>query len=239
MSQEINVNANLDNSNESCNCGCFCSKCASAEFEKHDLKVENEGILEDKDLLTVEKSTPDTALPKTSTAGLKGAIVFLLLLIMPILLHPIFNLAFSTVLTGSMRPHWNPGDIMITKEIKASDAKVGEVIILQNPNTYDIYSHRVVAITQDKTNPNFLDFSTKGDANPSVDGSPVEINKLAMVPQGIGRIPWVGRILVNFTNNKGKFVADLFILLALGLIGVRLLKNLFKRPKQRKGKNDS
>ena len=208
----------LEDQSETCRCDCACLKCSSAEPTKENIAIETKPV-------------------KTSTAGLKGAIVFLLLLIMPILMHSIFNLAFSTVLTGSMKPRWNPGDIMVTKQIKAIDAKVGEVIVLQNPETYDIYSHRVVAITQDKTNPNFLDFSTKGDANPTVDATIVKVNKLAMVPQGIGRIPWAGRVLVNFTDHKGKFITDLVVLLALGLIGSMLLKNAWKRPKKKK--NDS
>ena len=180
----LNQETNLENQNEVCTCDCSCPKCSSTEPKKE------------------ETTAPETIATKTSTAGLKGAIVFLLLLIMPILLHSIFNLAFSTVLTGSMRPHWNPGDIMVTKQIKASDAKVGDVIILQNPDTYDIYSHRVVAITQDKTNANFLDFSTKGDANPTVDATIVEVNKLAMVPEGIGNFRCSPRKHINWNRSS-------------------------------------
>lgn len=160
---------------------------------------------------------------KDSSTYIFGFVVFILLFI-PIILHSVFNLAFSPVLTGSMRPHFNPGDVLITKQISADQLKVGQIAVLRNGTSYELYSHRIISITPDKTLTNTLDIGTKGDANPTADVGSVQINKLGQVPVGVGRIPWVGRVIVTFANSKGKFIGYLFIIIFIILMVPAIFK---------------
>ena len=152
-----------------------------------------------------------------------------LLLLLPLVAHSAFNLAFSPVLTGSMKPKLNPGDILITKQVEASKLKVGEIVVLRDSESYALYSHRIISITSDKAFPNFLTIATKGDNNPTAEAHPVQINKFAGVPVGVGRVPWVGRIIVAFAVNKGKTIGYICILALI----VMMVPNLFRKRKKK------
>ena len=74
------------------------------------------------------------------------ALVWLLLMgavLAPSLLHSQLGIGFSPILTGSMRPAAQPGDVYITAEVKASTLRIGEVIAIHNQVTGVFYSHRI------------------------------------------------------------------------------------------------
>ncbi len=154
-----------------------------------------------------------------------GLSVFLILFV-PVILHSVLNIALSPVLSGSMRPVFNPGDLLITKEIPATQLHVGDVVVLRNGVDYSLFSHRVIKITR-KDNKMFL--TTRGDANPEADFGQVEINLGQNVPKGIGHIPWIGRIIVYFSDHKASLIADILILLAAGYGLMRVLTPRKKR----------
>ena len=135
--------------------------------------------------------------------------VFVILFI-PVMLHSVFNIALSPVLTGSMRPVINPGDMLITHEAVPADLHVGDIVVLRNSIDYSLFAHRIINISF-KDGKSYLE--TKGDANPAVDAGQVEINPQQSIPHVIGRIPWVGRIIVYFTNHKASFLAECVLLL--------------------------
>ena len=196
-------------------------------MEKENIKIQDEDSTTKSCTCTCGEHAISTPIPvKKSGIATFGFITFILLLL-PIILNSAFHLAFSPVLTGSMRPHFNPGDILITKQILASEVKVGEIAVLRNGESYDLYSHRIVSITPNKTSPNILDIKTKGDNNPTVDAQSVEINKFATIPVGVGRIPWAGRVIVTFTNSKGKFIGYFFILIFIIIMVPAIFK---KKP---------
>ncbi|MGM9474217.1 signal peptidase I [Pseudarthrobacter sp. YS3] len=74
----------------------------------------------------------------------------------------------STMLTGSMAPLINPGDIVVTKPVPASDIRVGDIITYHIPvEDQRVETHRV---TEVNTNPEgSITVQTKGDANNGVD----------------------------------------------------------------------
>ena len=130
----------------------------------------------------------------------------LLLMFTPYVLHATLGLAISPVLTGSMRPTANPGDLILTKQVQASNLKAGEVAVLRNPNDYALYSHRIQSITAQGGNEVI---QTKGDNNPAPDSFKVTLSKLETVPVRFATIRWVGWVIVGFTSHVGQILAFL------------------------------
>ena len=72
-----------------------------------------------------------------------------------------------TVLSGSMRPTFNPGDMIVVSPEPMRDLRVGEVITFQIPTAgHPVETHRVVSILRPGNEPIVR---TKGDANNTVD----------------------------------------------------------------------
>ena len=76
-----------------------------------------------------------------------------------------FNYRMFTVITGSMKPKYDIGDVLIDKKIKAEDIKVGDAITYQGlSNSYKdkVITHQVVKI--EKKDGKYY-YHTKGLAN--------------------------------------------------------------------------
>ena len=74
----------------------------------------------------------------------------------------------STMLTGSMSPLINPGDVVVTQPVPVTDIKVGDIITYHIPvEDRRVETHRVTAITA-KPDGTFV-VQTKGDANNGAD----------------------------------------------------------------------
>lgn len=93
-----------------------------------------------------------------------------------------------TILTGSMRPDYPPGTLVVTRPAPAEEIAVGMVITFQSrPGEPEVVTHRVVGVAA-------VDgetvFTTKGDANPSPDAEPVR----AVQVRGVlwYAVPYVG-----------------------------------------------
>jgi signal peptidase len=69
----------------------------------------------------------------------------------------------ETVLSGSMRPMFGPGDLVVVTPEPTRDVRVGQVISLHIPvGDHHVQTHRVVAVLRGGANPIVR---TKGDAN--------------------------------------------------------------------------
>jgi signal peptidase I len=96
-----------------------------------------------------------------------------------------------TVLSGSMQPTFNAGDVVVATREPVTDLRVGDIIVYTAPTpTPIVVSHRIVAVRPDGAS---VVVHTKGDANP------VEDPWAARLPAGtvwrvrhvIPRIGWV------------------------------------------------
>ena len=100
-------------------------------------------------------------------------VVFILLFILVVCLQrfsdnklSFFNYRMFTVVTGSMVPKYNVGDVLISKSIEPSKVKVGDTISYlgsQGSFKNKIVTHQVIEIEQDE-NGKYI-FHTKGLAN--------------------------------------------------------------------------
>ena len=111
----------------------------------------------------------------SKAAGVAGRAAFTILLILAALVFlflavgPRFlNYQTSTMLTGSMSPGINPGDVVVSVRTPVSDLKVGDVITYSIPiDDHRIETHRVASIKRDDAGATTV--TTKGDANPGAD----------------------------------------------------------------------
>lgn len=99
----------------------------------------------------------------------------------------IFGFSTMSVLTGSMRPYLEPGDMIVDKSIEPEKIEVGDVVTYKTGGV--IVTHRVMEVTDEGGK---LLFGTRGDANNTDDGKPVSQEQL--IGKVILRIPYGGYI---------------------------------------------
>lgn len=77
----------------------------------------------------------------------------------------------ATVLTQSMVPTFNPGDVVVSKSpVNLSTVKIGDVVeIYEKSGRPETFSHRVMSITHDSSTPTGYIFHTQGDNNDAAD----------------------------------------------------------------------
>ncbi len=74
----------------------------------------------------------------------------------------------STMLTASMSPGINPGDVVVSAKIPVSELQVGDIITYSIPiDDHRIETHRVIGIESGQGGETSV--KTKGDANASID----------------------------------------------------------------------
>lgn len=125
----------------------------------------------------------------------------LLLVALPSVLHSVAGIGINPILTGSMRPYAQPGDIFITKRTKASQLHAGDIIAIHSATTGVIYAHRIVDI---KAYNGLFRIITKGDANADAETDPYFASPNAGVPRNIARVKWLGRVMVYLNSVQGR-----------------------------------
>lgn len=95
------------------------------------------------------------------------------------------------VLTGSMEPSIEPGDVVLVAETDIDEVQVGDVVTFNpHPGVEKTYTHRVVDITHDKRG---TVLTTKGDANERPD--PMQVDDAMLVGTVEHRIPTLGKAI--------------------------------------------
>ena len=144
--------------------------------------------------------------------------------------------AILTVQTDSMKPTFNPGDIIIGQKLtddEASKLKVDDIITyeadLNGDNIYELNSHRIVKVV---TNENgYVSYITRGDNNPGDDR--FEVNSGDVVCKYTGtRIKGAGKVLGFLQTSKGFLIC---IVLPLVLFFVFELIRFVKKFTELKG----
>jgi signal peptidase I len=143
----------------------------------------------------------------------------------PFILTSKFGFGFSPILTGSMEPAANPGDVFLTRLTSAESLKTGQIIAVNNQSTGVYYSHRIVDIRDYN---GALRIITKGDANESPDRDPYIISRYAEVSLVVNRIPYIGRPMVYMNTVQGRQTAATFLVVAnvLGLFAFLFRKKI-------------
>lgn len=107
---------------------------------------------------------------------------------------PLVNRELLIVRSGSMRPTFDAGDAVIIRSTSGSQATLerGTVVTFESANNDGLLvTHRVVKVEKSgSAEPTYV---TKGDANPTVDDSPLTLDRLIGVVSG--HIPRGGYVL--------------------------------------------
>ena len=131
--------------------------------------------------------------------------------ISPAILTSQFGIGFSPILTGSMSPSAEPGDLYITKITTVSQLAIGDVIAINSQESGLFYSHRIVEI---RNLNGLLRITTQGDANTTADRDLFIASKNAEVSRVIYRVPELGRPLVYLNTVQGRQSAASLLVVA-------------------------
>lgn len=104
-----------------------------------------------------------------------------------------------TVISGSMKPEYNVGDLLYVKDVDVNTIKVGDPITFILNEDLVVATHRVVRIDAENQR-----FYTKGDANEIEDSEPVHFNNVIGVPQF--SIPKLGYVSDFVQNPPGMYI---------------------------------
>ncbi|MDS0241713.1 MULTISPECIES: signal peptidase I [unclassified Haloferax] len=133
--------------------------------------------------------------------------------------------ASYTVLSGSMSPTFDAGDVVVVRDVPPADISEGDIITYREAGSAitdertDRVTHRVVAVDRSADGPVFR---TKGDANEDVDSDPVAADRV------VGRVwfhvPYLG-LAAQFVQSGLGLV--LFVILPGALLVVTELYSLY------------
>lgn len=113
------------------------------------------------------------------------------------------------VVTGSMEPNYNIGDLIIIKDTPVEDLKIGDVINFVSHNGKDTITHRITEIVEE--NGKKL-YKTKGDNNNTEDKELVQTNQIKGIL--LFKISKLGTIITKFITGSGIIVLCILIILS-------------------------
>lgn len=140
------------------------------------------------------------------TTILVAAVVILALLLVGV---RAFGLQVYAVLSGSMEPTYHTGSLIYVQKTTPEQIQVGDPITFVMDESLVVATHRVAEVHEEEGY-----FTTKGDANDAVDGSPVLFENLIGKP--VFTIPYLGYLSDFIQKPPGMYVA-------IGVGGVILL----------------
>lgn len=134
------------------------------------------------------------------------------------------------VMTDSMYPEIQSGDLVICHTEKAEDVKVGDIIAFFDPegNGTSVVTHRVAEITEDENGS--LAWITKGDANNTEDQAKVPAENLVGVFQH--RFSNLGNVAMFMQTTQGLIlcvICPIILLVAYDMIRRRLYEKAKKK----------
>jgi signal peptidase len=120
------------------------------------------------------------------------------------------------VLTGSMAPTFQPGDLVVTRQVDVRTLHTGQVAVFVPPGETSAYAHRVVGLSGDPVHPVIR---TKGDANPAPDAWQARLTA-PTVPVVVAHAPYAGRLITAMRAIQGhsQFVTVLGLILTLSAV---------------------
>ena len=135
------------------------------------------------------------------------------------------HLQLEPVLSGSMRPAAQPGDLIVAKQTATTALKVGDVVAFFPPgSTGTPVMHRIVSLTRDGDT---TTITTKGDANSKPDPWGPVVLRSASTYRMVRVLPKIGFASVwfnRFTGNAGRGLLFIFagiLVLAMGALSLR------------------
>lgn len=143
-----------------------------------------------------------------------------------------FNYRMFTVISGSMKPTYDIGDVLISKETKSSNIKIGDTIsYLGKSGSFadKVITHKVVGITKD-SNGKYI-FRTKGMANLVEDPLVSEEQLYGVVIYKVKSLSLVYKLVST------KYGMLIFVIIPLFyVIGSEILSFMLEKEEKRRNK---
>lgn len=133
------------------------------------------------------------------------------------------------IVSGSMQPSLPVGSTILSEKVDPDSIKKGDIISFRSGSM--VISHRVYDIY--KQSNNIMVFSTKGDANNSVDNTPVFENQI--VGKVTKYVPYVGYALNYITTKNGMMtiiVIPMLIFAVFQIIGFFIELNRYLKYRE-------
>lgn len=131
---------------------------------------------------------------------------------------------YYDVLTGSMQPTYNVGDLILVKVTDPSEIQVGDPVTFNPGSTDDSYlTHRVTQKIENYMGTGNTCFKTKGDANETEDPFVIDGNRMIGVVKM--RIPLVGH-LVQFVQYNYVIIIVMVVLFSVFFTLLRKLTEI-------------
>ncbi len=126
----------------------------------------------------------------------------------------------TTVLSGSMRPTFGPGDLLVLRPEPLASVRVGQVITYAIPvGDHHIESHRVISV---RHRGGWTTVQTRGDANTAADPWTAVLRGRTAWRE-IGVVPYVGRAILWLREPYPHLATVLlapFMLILVGLLRI-------------------
>lgn len=128
-----------------------------------------------------------------------------------------------TVLSDSMRPTLRAGDVVVDAKIKPVEARIGDVVTFQSPDTAGkLMTHRVVAM---RASGRTVYFRTRGDANTGSETWSLPAD--GTIGRVEYRVPKLGYVTNVAGSRVGRFA---FLVVPVVLLGVIELRRIWRAP---------
>ena len=149
------------------------------------------------------------------------------LMIVPVGLQSFAGVGFAQVLSGSMQPKLNAGDVAVTVQTKAADLEVGNVVSLVDTASQQKYMHRIIYVYRDAGT---VLIHTKGDNNPVMDDARAIVSENLMVPKLVTTLPGTATAFAYVTSATGSLYYGILLgFTALMLVVRSVLLSIQKR----------
>lgn len=133
------------------------------------------------------------------------------------------------VITDSMSPVFNRGDVVFVKKADFDSIREGDIVTVEFQDGSGYFTHRIISIDYDAGM-----FRTKGDANESEDPQP------SAAEQIIGRVwysvPLLGYISIFISSMN---LIKISVIIAVVLIVLIALTTIIQKSKKSKSRGDS
>ena len=140
-----------------------------------------------------------------------------------------------TVISGSMAPKYNVGDLLYVKAVNPTTIQVGDDITFVLNEDLVVATHQVVRIDAEKQH-----FYTKGIANETEDSEPVHFKNLIGVPSFA--IPKLGYVSDFVQNPPGTYITlgvGLLLILLVFVPDIVGARKQIKQEEQNEASNDA
>lgn len=156
--------------------------------------------------------------------------IVLSLIFVMILLPKLGGATAYTVLTGSMRPSYPPGDLLVVRDVPMEEISIGDVVTYQlESGKPEVVTHRIVGVSA--TLNGERQFTLRGDAN-NVDDDPViEAQVRGKLWYAIPKLGFVNSAFNGQQRSWMTLVAVTGLLTYSGIMFIGAWRDRRKKPK--------